>query len=114
MKKNSRLRLSVGRFVLFVMMTVFTLDLIAEKVRLAKPELVGVSSKRLKRIDDLVARKLESGELVGAVSLVARRGKIVHFNAAGYADAEAKKPMQRDTIFRIFSMTKAITTTAAP
>ena len=113
MKKNSRLRLSFGRFVLFVLMTAFSLDLIAEKVRLAKSESVGVSSERLKRIDDLVARKLESGELVGAVSLVARRGEIVHFNAAGYADAEAKKPMQRDTIFRIFSMTKAITTTAA-
>ncbi len=113
MKKNSRLRLSFGRFGLFVMMTVFSLDLIAEKVRLAKPELVGVSSQRLKRIDNLVARKLESDELVGAVSLVARRGEIVHFSAAGYADAEAKKPMMRDTIFRIFSMTKAITTTAA-
>ena len=113
MKKNSRLRLSFGRLALFVLMTTFSLDLIAEKVRLAKPESVGVSSERLKRIDELVARKLESGELVGAVSLVARRGEIVHFNAAGYADAEAKKPMQRDTIFRIFSMTKAITTTAA-
>jgi CubicO group peptidase (beta-lactamase class C family) len=113
MKENSRLRLSFGRLALFVLMTAFSLDLIAEKVRLAKPESVGVSSQRLKLIDDLVARKLESGELVGAVSLVSRRGKIVYFNAAGYADAEAKKPMQRDTIFRIFSMTKAITTTAA-
>ena len=113
MKKNSRFRLSFGRLALFVLMTAFSLNLIAEKVRLAKPESVGVSSERLKRIDDLVARKLESGELVGAVSLVARRGEIVHFNAAGYADAEAKTAMQRDTIFRIFSMTKAITTTAA-
>ena len=114
MKKISLSRFPLGRLALPILMTAFSLDLVAENVHLAKPESVGVSSERLKRIDELVARKLDSGELVGAVSLVARKGKIVHFNAASYADAEAKKPMQRDTIFRIFSMTKAITTTAAP
>ena len=81
-EENWRSRFPLGRLALPILMTAFSLDLVAENVHLAKPESVGVSSERLKRIDELVARKLDSGELVGAVSLVARKGKIVHFNAA--------------------------------
>lgn len=78
-----------------------------------KPETVGLSSERLGRIQQLVERKLKEDKAVGVITLVARRGKLVHFAVAGQADAEAGKPLKSDAIFRIYSMTKPITTLAA-
>jgi CubicO group peptidase (beta-lactamase class C family) len=78
-----------------------------------KPETVGLSAERLQRINQLVESKIKDGKLVGAITLVARRGKIVHFETAGQADAENNKPLKRDALFRIYSMTKPITTVAA-
>lgn len=78
-----------------------------------KPETVGLSSERLQRINQLVESKIKDGKLVGAITLVARRGKVVHFETAGQADAENSKPLKRDALFRIYSMTKPITSVAA-
>jgi len=78
-----------------------------------KPESVGLSSERLQRIDQLIERKIGEGKLVGAVTLVARRGKLVHLAAAGHSDLEAGKPLRSDAIFRIYSMSKPVTTVAA-
>ena len=78
-----------------------------------KPESVGLSSERLQRINQLIERKIKEDKLVGAVTLVARRGKVVHLAVAGQADAEASKPLKTDAIFRIYSMSKPITTVAA-
>jgi CubicO group peptidase (beta-lactamase class C family) len=78
----------------------------------ASPEEVGLSSARLQRIADSIQRTVDDGRLAGAVSLVARHGKIVYFNALGWSDRDAKKPMQKDNIFRICSMSKPITTVA--
>lgn len=55
---------------------------------------------------------VEEGQIAGAVTLVAKDGKIVHLSAAGHADVEAKRPMQTDTMFAIASMTKPVTATA--
>jgi len=52
---------------------------------------------------------IDRGELAGAVTLLQRHGALAHFEATGWADVEAKKPMQRDTIFQIMSMTKPFT-----
>src|SRR5262249_24848912 len=60
---------------------------------LAKPEEVGASSERLRRIDEVIERHIEGHRIAGAVTLVARKGKVVHFKAQGQADVEAKKPM---------------------
>ncbi len=77
------------------------------------PEAVGLSTERLSRIDDhLRTRYLETGRLKGALTLVARRGQIAHFRALGLADAERGTPMREDTIFRIYSMSKPITSAA--
>jgi CubicO group peptidase (beta-lactamase class C family) len=78
-----------------------------------KPETVGLSSERLERIHQLFDQKIMDGKLVGAITLVARRGKLVHLVARGQADAEANKPLKSDAIFRIYSMTKPITSVAA-
>jgi CubicO group peptidase (beta-lactamase class C family) len=74
----------------------------------AKPEEVGLSTERLKRIGELMQRHIEARTFSGAVTLVARGGRIAHFEAQGLMDIDSKKPMQKDTIFRIMSMTKPI------
>jgi CubicO group peptidase (beta-lactamase class C family) len=74
-----------------------------------KPEDVGMSSERLRRIHEAMLRHIDAGEISGAVTLVARRGRIVNFEAHGLMDLESKRPMQADAIFRIASMSKPIT-----
>ena len=74
----------------------------------AKPEEVGFSSDRLQRIHELMQRNIDAGNFAGAVTLVARYGRIAHFEAHGMMDLDAKKPMVKDAIFRIMSMTKPI------
>jgi CubicO group peptidase (beta-lactamase class C family) len=78
-----------------------------------RPEAVGLSSARLELIDRFVQRKyIDSGRMPGALTVVARRGEVAHFNAIGMADVERKTPLREDTIFRIYSMTKPITSIA--
>jgi CubicO group peptidase (beta-lactamase class C family) len=74
-----------------------------------KPEDIGMSSERLRRIHEAIQRHIDTGEISGAVTLVARRGRLVHFEAHGLMDIESKRPMQKDAIFRIASMSKPIT-----
>jgi len=78
----------------------------------AKPEDVGMSSRRLQNVTRLVQSYIDDGKYAGAISLVARRDKVVHFETYGMMDAEAGRPMQPDTIFRIASMTKPIASVA--
>jgi CubicO group peptidase (beta-lactamase class C family) len=85
------------------------LPLAAGTVPVAKPEDVGLSSERLKRIGEAVQRHIETGNVSGAVTLVARRGRIAHFEARGMMDLESKKPMPKDGLFRLASMSKPIT-----
>ncbi|MBK9252522.1 MAG: beta-lactamase family protein [Proteobacteria bacterium] len=80
--------------------------------QLQTPEELGFSTARLDYLDRYYADKVQRGELAGMVTLIARHGKIVHFSALGSADIEKRKPMQRDTIVRLYSMTKPITSTA--
>ena len=76
------------------------------------PEEVGLSSERLTRIRPAVGKHIGDDKIAGAVMLVARRGKVVHLECVGLMDRESNKPMQPDTIFRIYSMTKPITCVA--
>jgi len=78
----------------------------------AKPESVGMSSERLARIGPAMQRYIDDRLVAGTVTLVARKGKVVHFEARGARDAESGAPMTTDTIFRIASMTKPITSVA--
>jgi CubicO group peptidase (beta-lactamase class C family) len=77
-----------------------------------KPEDVGLSSDRLDRIGSVIEKCIAEDRIAGAATLVARQGKIVHLKAFGMMDKEAAKSMQTDTIFRICSMTKPITSVA--
>src|SRR4030095_12423631 len=74
----------------------------------ARPEDVGLSTDRLKRIGELMQRHIAAKTFTGAVTLVARNGRIAHFETHGLMDLETKKAMQKDAIFRIMSMTKPV------
>ena len=77
------------------------------------PEDVGFSSDRLARVSALTRRYVvDGGKLAGTVTMLARGGKTFHFEAAGTMDIESGKPMELDTIFRIYSMTKPIASAA--
>ena len=77
------------------------------------PEAVGFSSERLRRVKPVMQTYVDQKKLPGLITLVARQGKVVHFEKYGLMDIETNKPIQTDTIFRIYSMTKPITTVAA-
>lgn len=78
----------------------------------AKPEEVGLSSERLARIGPAMQRHIDAGEIAGVVTLVARRGRIAHFEAYGYADIDRRIPMRTDHIFGLASSSKPITAVA--
>jgi len=81
-------------------------------VTTARPEDVGLSSERLDRIHDAVQRHIDAGSISGAVTLVARHGKIAHLEAHGLMDIESKRAMPKDGVFRLASMSKPITAVA--
>lgn len=74
---------------------------------------VGFSPKRLERISTVMQDYIDKGKLAGTLTLVARDGKIAYLNAQGMMDREAGKAMTEDTIFRIYSMSKPVTSVAA-
>ncbi len=74
-----------------------------------KPESVGFSTERLSRLHDLIQHEVDSKDLVGAVTILARHGKIVDYRAYGVRDAATGAPIDKDTIVRMFSMTKPVT-----
>ena len=79
----------------------------------AEPESVGMSSERLLRIDAAMQRHIDAGNIQGAVTAVARRGKVVHFEAHGLMDVEAERPMAPDALFVMMSSTKPVLGVAA-
>src|SRR5215471_13210064 len=85
---------------------------LAASLPTTKPEQSGMSTERLKRLSTAMRGYIERGEVAGAVTLVARHGRVVHVDAQGFMDLESRTPMRKDTIFRIASMTKPITSVA--
>lgn len=79
----------------------------------ARPEAVGMSSARLARIRPALEREVAEGRFPGAVVAIAREGRLVHLEAVGFLDAEARVPMRADAIFAIASMTKPVCGVAA-
>lgn len=85
----------------------------ADKWPVVKPESVNLSSKKLAQVDAAMNRLVKEKKLTGAVMMINRKGKTAHFKPYGKMDSAANIAMQKDTIFRIYSMTKSITTAAA-
>jgi CubicO group peptidase (beta-lactamase class C family) len=89
--------------------TVMALPLAAASIQGTKPEEVGFSSDRLKRIHEVVQNHIASRDIAGAVTLVARKGRVAHFEADGMMDLASNKAMPKDALFWIASMSKPIT-----
>jgi CubicO group peptidase (beta-lactamase class C family) len=102
---KARLVLLLGLFV--------SLGAFADPLVTTPPESVGLSSKRLAVITETLKADIAKGTIPGAVLLISRNGKIAFFEAMGSLDPDKKTPMSKDAIFRIYSMTKPITTVAA-
>ena len=92
-----------------IMVGLLAVSLMGAVVPVGTPEDVGLSAKRLQRINQVIQRAIDANEISGAVTLVSRRGQIAHFEAQGLMDIEAGTPMRKDTIFPIASMSKPIT-----
>jgi len=74
-----------------------------------KPEALGFSSERLKRLHAVMQQEVDQKQLAGVVTILARHGKVVEESTYGKKDIASGAPMTKDTIFRIFSMTKPVT-----
>ena len=79
---------------------------------MSDPEAVGMSAERLARIGPAMQKYIDAELVPGVVTLIARKGKVVHFESQGFMDIDSGKPMRPDAIFRIASMTKPITSVA--
>ena len=86
--------------------------LLADSFPITKPSKQGFSSERLERIGDLSQRYIEEKKIAGMVNLVARNGKIVYYDAKGSRGLDDPRPLKKDSLFRIYSMTKPITSVA--
>jgi CubicO group peptidase (beta-lactamase class C family) len=84
----------------------------SKDLAVAKPEDVGLSSERLARLTRTIHEYVDAGRTPGVVTLIARHGKVVHVDAYGKADLVTGRPTRADDIFRMYSMTKPITSVA--
>jgi CubicO group peptidase (beta-lactamase class C family) len=100
--------MKLSSMLLFILVLCASSMVSAGTMPAAKPEEVGFSSDRLQRIHELMQRNIDAGNFAGAVTIVARHGRVAHFETHGMMDLDAKKPMAKDAIFRIMSMTKPI------
>ena len=106
MKKTGRILVYIS----FLLM--LTVSAFSHELPIVVPEAVGISTERLSRVDKVMEKYVAQQEIPGGVTLLARHGKIAHLGTYGMMDVEAGKPMTPDTIFRIASMTKPITSVA--
>jgi CubicO group peptidase (beta-lactamase class C family) len=86
---------------------------LAQSLPAAKPESVGMSSARLLNLKQTLQAEVDKGNIPGAVVMINRRGKLVYSEAVGYQNKDANLPMRKDSIFRIYSMTKPLAEVAA-
>jgi CubicO group peptidase (beta-lactamase class C family) len=91
-----------------VVVVLLAVSLTAGIVPTGTPEDVGLSSERLQRINEVVQRYIGTAQISGAVTMVARRGRVAHFEAQGLMSLESKTPMRKDAIFRMASMSKPV------
>jgi CubicO group peptidase (beta-lactamase class C family) len=99
-------------FVAMFLCGLLGLQISAASLTVSRPEEAGFSSERLRHIEPLIKGHITNKNLSGAVTLVARRGKIVNFQAFGNTDFETNTPMRTETMFRLASMTKPVTAVA--
>jgi CubicO group peptidase (beta-lactamase class C family) len=100
---------SVRNFASFLLLVLLTGAAGAADLPTAKPESVGMSTQRLGKLKSEMQALVDRNQLPGVVTMVAKDGKVVEFDVAGKRDVESGAPLQKDSIFRIYSMSKPIT-----
>jgi len=86
---------------------------LAQNTPPSDPNTTGFIPERLARIDEAINAEIAADKIPGAVALITRNGKVAYFKSFGFADVDSKTPMRNENIFRIASMTKAVTSVAA-
>ncbi|MEM9624562.1 MAG: serine hydrolase domain-containing protein, partial [Pseudomonadota bacterium] len=103
----------MNRLILVAAASVFAVSAIGSELPTVKPERQGMSSDRLERIQAMQDRYTSDGKIAGTLTAVLRNGKVVHTSASGQKSATDDRPIEMDDLFRIYSMSKPITATAA-
>ena len=110
MNKKSKLQLLI--ILLMIVFCIGISDCDAAELPVVKPDDVGMSADKLNKVSDIVKEIVSQKKIAGATVMIARKGKVCFFETYGKRDIERDKPMKKETIFRIYSMSKAITTAA--
>ena len=100
------------RLAAFLLCCLFAVPASAQPLPTASPESQGFSPDRLKRLHEALERYVSEGKHAGVIALVARNGRIVDWQTYGFRHVGSKQPMEKDTILRIYSMSKVITSAA--
>jgi CubicO group peptidase (beta-lactamase class C family) len=104
--------MTLRRLVLALVVLTLSSPVLAQDLQRATPESVGLSSAGLGKATAALQAHIDAGHIVGVVAAVAREGKLVYFESLGQRDLAARDPMPNDAIFRLYSMARAITSTA--
>jgi CubicO group peptidase (beta-lactamase class C family) len=105
--RNMRIAAAIGTIIMLAISTA-----LAREILTVAPEKEGFSTERLARLNAKFHAYVDQGSTAGVITLIARHGKIIHFDVYGKADIEAGTPMQANSLFRMYSMTKPLTSTA--
>jgi len=100
---------SARKFASFLLLVLLANLAVSAELPTAKPESVGMSTQRLGKLKSEMQALVDRNQLPGVVTMVAKDGKVVEFDVAGKRDVESSAPLQKDSIFRIYSMSKPIT-----
>ena len=103
----------IPRSILLILSVFVASSLVAKPFERSAPEQHGMSSVQLQRLSELASKYVAEGRVPGMVNLVMRNGEVVHFEATGNRGVDDNTPMRLDDLFRIYSMTKPITSVAA-
>ena len=104
--------MTLGRSLLSLVLLAWGWPAFAQGLPTAAPESVGLSAERLERATNGLQAHVDAGDIAGVVGAVVRHGKLVYLEALGYQDLEVRIPMREGTLFRIYSMTRPITSLA--
>ena len=94
------------KWILLLIFSVLSLSVVSSSYEANQ---VGVSKERLDKIAPVLEENIKAGRFPGFITAVARKGKVVHFETQGYSDVEKQIPLQKDSLFRIYSMSKPVT-----